>query len=159
VIFITHYFLVMHNAWPFKKGMETRTDFISYQYAYPYFHQDYRLFVPPPQVNYELYVRAQSDNETIYTELFSEIKAGKSLFSGKEFMLLSLSAACHYVNSKETEITDGVYPFIKDSSFEVLNTVVKSSLYKLYSKNFSNITFVLKVTEIKNQHSKTLADA
>ncbi|MBI2720653.1 MAG: hypothetical protein HYX39_00615 [Bacteroidetes bacterium] len=73
----------------------------SFFYTYPYFHQNWNLFVPAPQSNYNLYAFYESDKGLQKTDLFQHllIKHQSNRFSGTEPFLIALSNCIHYVEA------------------------------------------------------------
>ncbi len=112
------------------------------------------MFVPPPKANYKLYVSTTIKGKVIYTELFEEVKKNYSLFSGKEFMLLSLSSACHYVEADENVIAEGVYRFKKNESFNVLKQSILAIIQKIYEEKPEGLKITLRISDINKNHSK-----
>jgi hypothetical protein len=71
-------------------------------YCYPYFYQDWKLFVPPPDSNYNLYATYENGgNQTtdIFTEIMNSHRSNR--LAGTESLLIALSNTIHYFE-KET---------------------------------------------------------
>jgi hypothetical protein len=74
-------------------------------YCYPYFYQDWKLFVPPPDSNYNLYVTYENDGEQttdIFFEIMNEHRSNR--IAGTEPLLIALSNTIHYF---EKEVAPG----------------------------------------------------
>src|SRR5947208_757192 len=74
-----------------------KPNFCSVFYSYPFFNQNWSLFVPPPNCNYNLYVYRKEDKSQC-KDLFSEIliKHQKNRLKGNQALLTALSNSIHY---------------------------------------------------------------
>jgi hypothetical protein len=66
-----HFALIAIYADPFIKEKK-KIHYYSQWYAYPFFHQNWNLFVPPPDSNYRLYAEFENNGKQ-KVDLFSEI--------------------------------------------------------------------------------------
>src|SRR4051812_31267263 len=89
VIFLSHFILICSYL--------IKPNLYSISYTYPFFHQNWNLFVPPPNSNYYLYV--YNKNSTAESmDVFGEILMGhqKNRFRGYGPILIALSNSIHY---------------------------------------------------------------
>ena len=97
---IAHFTAVLAYTWP----TETKGRFYNYSfvYIYPFFHQNWTLFVPPPKENFNLFVKYRtSKKQQDWKDLFFEIDAKhqNNRLAGNEAILLSLSNALRYYSN------------------------------------------------------------
>lgn len=111
-----------------------KIDFEAQAYVYPFFHQNWNLFVPVPDCNYKLYC-IYNDNGKNVTDVFAEIKIKHQTnrLKGYEPLLIAFSNSIHFFekNTKQQEVLNG--PIIKDISFEIIEKAAKN--YLQYSRN------------------------
>ncbi|MBS1635646.1 MAG: hypothetical protein JST26_06950 [Bacteroidetes bacterium] len=87
------------------------------KYTEPLFHQTWKLFVPPPEYNYHVYVRSLHDKtwsawQDELTHLLEKHQCNR--FAGHELSLLALSNSLFYLNG-ELPDTNTVYNNPPDS--------------------------------------------
>jgi hypothetical protein len=108
-------------------------------YTYPYFYQDWRLFVPPPDSNYKLYAMYENKGNQV-TDVFTEImyKHQSNRISGTEPLLIAFSNSIHYF---EKETTPGKITDSREGT--------KFSLIEKFAKNYIEQTRSIKLNELK----------
>ncbi|MDO9000303.1 MAG: hypothetical protein Q7W45_11105 [Bacteroidota bacterium] len=108
---------------------KTKIDFYAQGYVYPYFHQNWNLFVPVPDSNYKLY--CEFDDEGTQTiDVFSEINIQHQTnrLKGYEPLLVAFSNSIHYFE-KNTALREQLNgPVENELSFKMLERVVKNYL-------------------------------
>lgn len=94
------------------------------QYCDPFFHQDWKLFVPPPDKNYRILTKIPGEGTV---DVLNEIlrKHQSNRLSGNAHLLLSFINYIHYFE-KSTTLTNG---FVKeDQRFDMLLYATKQYL-------------------------------
>ncbi len=123
----------------------------SFFYCYPYFHQNWNLFVPPPENNYNLYVRfTDKNNAIIQVDIFSEIlvKHQNNRIKGVEPLLLALSNTIHYF---ETENKPGLSSGV---NFNMIETFAKNYLQHTRHTQIQNLKLNLVVRASDSQKTR-----
>lgn len=143
IVFIcTHFlFLSFYNFKPNK---------FSFFYTYPFFHQNWNLFVPPPQSNYNLYAFYESDKGFQKTDLFQQllIKHQSNRFSGTEPLLIAISNCIHYV---ETSSRPGLSC---DDNFKMIEKFANSYLRHTHTLKSGQIKLILVVSNINTAEAR-----
>ncbi len=123
---------------------------LSVFYVYPFFHQNWNLFVPPPDSNYNLYVYNQKNNKQSI-DLFSEItvKHQKNRLSGNQPLIMALSNSIHYFEkeAEEKNFTGGRVG--KNEKFAIIEKFVTNYLKSNDSLNIENAKIIICVSSIK----------
>lgn len=117
----------------------------SFFYTYPFFHQNWNLFVPAPQSNYNLFAFYETDKGFQKTDLFQHllIKHQSNRFSGIEPFLIALSNCIHYV---ETGSEPGLS---SDENFKMIEKFTQSYLKQTVILKSNSIKLILVVNNIK----------
>jgi hypothetical protein len=120
---------------------------ISFTYAYPYFHQDWNLFVPPPSANYRLY--AVSEKSGMRTDIFAEILSNhqSNRLKGWGPLLTGLSNSIHYFEKEALENHFYGGPVKNNLNFNIMKKIAESYLNSSGRKNNNDIRLVLCVSE------------
>jgi len=113
---------------------KSKISYYSAFYTYPYFHQNWNLFVPPPGSNYNLIVY----NDSIKMDIFSEIltKHQTNRLAGYEPLLIALSNSIHYFE-KNTMLKNGKVQ--NDKNFTIIEHFAKNYLAKKKIHSFKLI--------------------
>lgn len=104
------------TAYVFKPGKH------SVFYIYPFFHQNWNVFVPPPESNYNLYALFQN-KELKRIDVFTEInqKHQSNRFAGNESLLLCLINSIHHFEYEANPVTTGAnFKMIEHYAFNYL---------------------------------------
>ncbi len=126
----------------------TKPNFCSVFYTYPFFHQNWSLFVPPPNCNYNLYVYTKNGSKSI--DLFSEMlfKHQKNRLNGSEFMVTALSNSIHYFE-KEAESQEFLNGKVeKNENFKIIEKMAVNYLRNANTIDTENVKIVLIVSPI-----------
>jgi len=115
----------------------------SFFYVYPYFHQSWNLFVPPPHKNYHLY--AIYDNGIERTDVFQELllKHQSNRLAGYEPFVIGLSNTIHYYENENSE-----------TNFLMLEKFVKQYLQYSRKKKITDLKLLLVVNSVSDGSSK-----
>ncbi|MBA3663805.1 MAG: hypothetical protein H0W61_06310 [Bacteroidetes bacterium] len=131
VILCVHFTLLL--MYSFKK------DKYSFFYMYPYFHQNWNVFVPPPSSNYNLYAVYENSGlqrTDIFTEIVTAHQANR--FAGKESFVLALSNSIHYFETEKN-------PDVSGNNFKMIKSFVKNYLEGTRSCVLKNLKLILVV--------------
>lgn len=115
-------------------------------YTYPFFHQNWNLFVPPPSSNYQLI----ACNGTSKTNIFNDIliKHQTNRLAGYETFVLALSNSIHYFE-KNTKVKSGLIK--NDANFKIVSHFVNNYLH-LKTQNMSKIIII--ITNISTKENR-----
>lgn len=94
-------------------------------YVYPYFHQNWNLFVPPPTKNYRLIAYNTNIKKDVFIELLTNHKANR--LAGYEPLLIALSNSIYYFEIG-TNLKNG--KVIDDKNFEIISHFISNYLYR-----------------------------
>jgi hypothetical protein len=72
----------------------SKAAFYSRAYCYPFFHQNWQLFAPTPQVNYKLLATYNNKTEDVLFEIVSTHQQNR--FKGYEPLLIALTNSVYY---------------------------------------------------------------
>ena len=92
-------------------------------YAYPYFHQNWNLFVPPPTKNYRLIAYNTNIKKDVFNELLAKHKANR--LAGYEPLLIALSNSIYYFENS-TKLKKG--KVVNDKNFEIISHFIRNYL-------------------------------
>ena len=121
-----HFSLILIYANPYPSN-KTKINYYAEWYAYPFFTQNWNLFVPPPNTNYRLFVEyedLESDRYRIQKKIdvFQEILLNhqSNRFKGYGPLLLSFSNSIHYFekNTRQQKSLNG--PIQNDAYFDII---------------------------------------
>jgi hypothetical protein len=114
-------------------------------YIYPYYHQNWGMFVPVPKQNFRVFVR---DERHDWRDVFSEVILAhqKNRFGGYENTFLSMSSALRYyaAGSEKTSFfktDDGT-----NMNLRVLDQVLLGYWESLYSERSQNMEIIIMIT-------------
>lgn len=143
IVFLCSHFIFLF-FYNFKPGK------FSFFYTYPFFHQNWNLFVPPPKSNYNLYAIYESDRGFQKTDIFQQllIKHQGNRFSGAEPLLIAISNCIHYV---ETSSKPGLSC---DDNFKMIEKFANSYLNQTCILKSSNIKLILVVSNAKKLQAR-----
>lgn len=145
-------------AYPFKEEDKSRFDFYSTSYCYPYFHQDWRLFTPCPNYNFEIYASYEVDGKTCYAAPLKGVLEHGDLFNGGEFLKLAFTAAGGYIGYETTVQNGQIGDFPQGKSYSVMQTMVKNYLRHESGSEVNHLKMLLVLRGIKNNDVKYILD-
>lgn len=153
-MFLFHFVCVYSYANPLVHSKH-KYDYWAEYYVYPFFHQGWSLFAPPPTENYALYVTYTDTTGTKREELFQNIlqQHQSNRFKGYEAIVLALSNCCYYFekNTKERNSING--PVKNDLYFAMLQQAAVRYLEWKNKPSISNpeLIFVSENSETKKK--------
>jgi len=131
-----HFTLILIYANPYAKTKQ-KLDYYAEWYVYPYFTQNWNLFVPPPNTNYKLFVEYEDkgiQTKDVFEELLIQHQSNR--LKGYGPLLLAFSNSIHYFE-KNTELQKSLNgPIKNDLYFQIIE---KSALNYLKSTRKINI--------------------
>jgi hypothetical protein len=113
--------------------------------VYPYFQQDFRLFTPCPDFNFDIYAKYIVDGKEHYSSPLAEVLSQRSLFNGREFLMLSLTAATAYY-SKEPS----------GKNYIILRTAITSYLNNKCKTKINEMHMMVITTNIKTKKQRLI---
>ncbi len=106
-----------------------RISLLAYNYVYPFFHQNWNLFAPVPESNYQM-LALYNDGQPEVLDVFGEIVQAHQAnrLSGHEALVVAFSNSLHYFekNSPLQQSLNG--PVMNDFNFTILERAVKGYL-------------------------------
>ena len=96
-------------------------DFYAQNYIYPYFHQSWALFVPPPNSKYCL-IAEYDHNGRHRTDIFNEIvhKHQTNRLKGYGPLVIAFTNCIHYFEKNTSLNGENSGPVIEDLNFKIL---------------------------------------
>jgi hypothetical protein len=149
---------VLKYAYPFKDEDKERFDFYTTTYCYPYFYQDWRLFTPCPNYNFQIYASYDVNGMRTYAAPLQEVLEHKNLFNGGEFLKLSFTAAEGYLAYEANMQNAEIRYFPIGKNYFVLQTIVKNYLQHMHGAEIKDLKMLVVLKEIKNGQIKYLVD-
>ena len=150
-----HFIWILIYANPFPAATKQKMEYYAQWYVYPYFNQNWNLFVPPPNTNYKLLV-SYEDHGKHYTDIFNEIlvKHQTNRLSGNSAVLLAFSNSIHYFekNTKQQKQLNG--PIKNDLYFQILEQSAKNYIRSSRGININQIKIYLCVETLGTNKMK-----
>ena len=128
---------------------------ISQAYVYPFFHQDWGLFVPSPKCQFELYYRMKSDSGwSSWNNVFLVVmnKRRNNRLLGHEAEVLLFSNSMNYVCHTLSSVSKCYLKEPQDINFKILKHEVIS-----YIQNDGNHPTTLEILLTNKVHHITTA--
>jgi hypothetical protein len=154
VVLTAHFVLVIIYANPFEHS-KTKIDYYAQFYAYPYFHQNWNLFAPPPTSNYTLlatYNHNGIKTKDVFNEMLIEHQTNR--LSGYEPLLIAFSNSIHYFE-KNTQLKKAINgAMIGDSYFSMLEHSVIKYLEIKNKVKLSQIGLILIVKDMDTKKQR-----
>lgn len=132
---------------------KNKSDYWVEYYVYPFFHQNWNLFAPPPSENYALYVSYDDNTGIKKEELFQKIivEHQTNRLKGYEAIVLALSNCCYYFEKSVKEQNSINGPIKNNLYFTMLQHLTVNYLEWKNKKSIS-MTELIFVSE--NIHTK-----
>ncbi len=125
-----HFICIMDYAAPVKLPGVIKA--AGNMYCYPYFHQQWTVFVPAPNKQFDLMIRNGSGNKwQPWTNITSRLMKRRSAFLGREVEVLLITNSINYVAYDLGEKDQVFYEKPDLPSFKVLERAAK-----YYFRNF-----------------------
>jgi hypothetical protein len=154
VVLTAHFVLVIIYANPFEHR-KTKIDYYAQFYVYPYFHQNWNLFAPPPTSNYTL-LATYNHNGNKTTDVFNEmlIEHQTNRLLGYEPLVIAFSNSIHYFekNTPFKKAFNG--PMVGDSYFSMLEHSVKKYLEVKNETKLSHVRLFLIVEDKQTKRQR-----
>lgn len=151
---LLHFTLVFIYANPVSHP-KNKTDYWSEYYVYPFFHQSWSLFAPPPTSNYKLFVYYENKGLK-QTELYSDILADHQAnrFKGYESLILALSNSIYYFEKYAELNPKAEGPIRNDTYFKMIEQFSTNYLQWKHKIKLKRVQLILISENIKNKDQK-----
>jgi len=153
VLLLLHFSIICIYASPFNRtGLKANAAYAATYYAYPYFHQDWNLFAPPPNTNYQLFVQFENEG-SIKREIFKDLllQHQSNRFKGLEPLVITFANSIHFFE-KSTQLKQTINgPVTGDINFTILEHSVKKYLQHQYKGKIQSLKLYLFVTNIETK--------
>ncbi|MES2679971.1 MAG: DUF5819 family protein [Bacteroidota bacterium] len=142
-----HFILVFFYALPVYA--QNRLSFFSQVYVYPFFHQNWSLFAPVPDSNYQLI--AVYENGLQKKDVFTEIvnKHQDNRFAGNGALVLAFSNSIHYFEKNVLLKNKLNGPITDDPYFSIIEHEVQNYLHHSEKISDQKIKIILLVENAK----------
>jgi hypothetical protein len=142
-----HFFAVIVYAFPVKN--ENRLKAYVFPYIYPYFHQDWSMFVPVPKENYNVYIKYDSKE---WSDLLFEINLAhqRNRLAGNEALLFSLANGMRYYAASIKEVSQREEDNSSNVNFLVLRKIITEYIRKKDPGECKNIQVILRIQDMGN---------
>lgn len=109
--------------------LKTKTEFYARAYVFPFFHQSWNLFVPPPNSNYKLFVSYEHNGKQ-HTDLFSEIVLAHQCnrLKGYESIMTAFTNSIYYFEKYTAQQNAVNGPIANDLNFSFIEHAAKNYL-------------------------------
>lgn len=129
-----------------------RISLLAYNYVYPFFHQNWNLFAPVPESNYQL-LALYNDGQPEVLDVFNEIVQAHraNRLAGYEPLVVAFSNSIHYFekNCPGQQALNG--PVKNDLNFTILERAVRGYLKETRQLRQMPIRLFLLVDNIHTQ--------
>lgn len=154
---LLHFSIVCIYTSPFNRdGKKTNTAYAALYYAYPYFHQNWNLFAPPPNTNYQLFVQFEHNGihqKEIFNDLLLQHQTNR--FKGLEPLVVTFANSIHFFE-KNTALQQAINgPVNGDINFIILEHSVEKYLQHQYKGKVQNLRLFLLVSDIETKAQRT----
>lgn len=143
-----HFSLLLVFTNPYREAGK-KLDYYAQWYVYPYFSQNWNLFVPPPSTNYRLFVEYEQNGlqrKDIFEEL--EVKHQANRFKGYGSLLLAFSNSIHFFEKNTARQKPLNGPVSNDLYFRILENSVENYLKATCGQDIKHIRLRLMVSDI-----------
>ena len=123
-------------------------------YCNPFFYQDWRMFAPGTRYNYAIYATYQVNGKKEYSFPIQEVLAERTIFNGREFLIISLTDASIFVHNAALSIKGDLYRFNNDKFYQIFEHVNIQYLQKKHDAKIEHLKLMLVTTNIQT-HIKT----
>lgn len=152
---VLHFFLIIVYSNPFPSANKQKLDYYAQWYVYPYFSQNWNLFVPPPSSNYKLLVCFNDKGKQtidIYNEIL--VKHQTNRLAGSSALLLAFTNSIHYFekNSDLQKTLNG--PIKNDLNFQILEKSTKNYIQATRGIRLDKIELYLCVETLSSDKMK-----
>ncbi|MBK7816781.1 MAG: hypothetical protein IPJ60_03970 [Sphingobacteriaceae bacterium] len=120
---MAHFLFVIWGAYPFNREPKRKMDFYAMTYCDPYFHQDWRMFAPGTRYNYSIYAVYEVNGQKQHSFPIQEVLEERTVFSGREFLMISLTDASIFVHNRAMNIKGDLYKFTNDKYYQIFEYV------------------------------------
>jgi hypothetical protein len=147
-----HFTLVTITA--VSPDTSSKLRFIAWYYNYPFFQQNWNLFVPPPSNNYNLYASFECEGQK-NLDVFSDIlQRHSNRLAGYEPLVIAVSNSIYYfdANYKKPSSLNG--PVRNDERFRMLEHFSQNYLEHLFRKKVNNLKLILVISSVKNKEQR-----
>ncbi len=119
-------------------------------YTNPFFEQNWNLFVPPPNSNYNLFVINENNvTEDVFNEIVEQHQRNR--LSGYEPLVIAISTAIHYFEKEALEQNFNGGEVKNNQKFMILQRVVKNYLQDKKHANLKEVKIILSEKSINNK--------
>jgi hypothetical protein len=151
IFLVTALFFAVHFAFLFSYLL--RPVSLSVAYTYPFFHQSWNLFAPPPQNNYHLYVSVPDTTAVSGLRTFNvsgEINSRhqQNRLRGYEQLSNALGNSIHYFEKEclENKMYEG--EISENTSFSIIKKFVTNYMKSVNNINAENARLILYICPV-----------
>ena len=114
-----------------------------------FFYQDWRMFAPGARHNYTIYAVYEVNGQKKYSFPIHEVLEHRTIFSGREFLLISFTDASIFVHHKAINIKGDLFKFDHDKLYQIFEHINIQYLRKKHSAKIENLKLMLVATDIQ----------
>ena len=152
--------LIIHFSFAFiyskpvlsQKG---KLDYYSQGYIYPYFHQNWNLFVPIPQSNYKLFCEFEN-NGLKNIDVLAEIRITHQTnrLKGYEPFLVAFTNSIFFFENSTSQNNSINTCFVNDDSFKIIERAAKNYLEYTRKIKIQKLKVILVTTQTLTNKQK-----
>ena len=145
--------LIIHFSFAFvyskpiviQKG---KLDYYAQGYIYPYFHQNWNLFVPIPESNYKLFCEFEN-NGLQKVDIFSEIRIAHQTnrLKGYEPFLVAFTNSIYFFEKNTKQQNSINNSFVSDLSFKIIENAAQNYLEYTRKIKIQNLKVILVISQ------------
>lgn len=153
-ILAVHFIFLFINNNPFSEKKD-KLYFYSQAYTYPFFHQTWQLFAPPPTTNFKLIATFNTGGRRcvdVFNEILTNHQSNRML--GYEPLLLSFATGLHFFE-KTAAYNNFLSGYAKNyEGFNIIEHMSRSYLYNKYHLTNQTVKLTLIVYDTKQTQSR-----
>lgn len=140
---------------PFPSVIKQKSDYYAQWYVYPYFNQNWNLFVPAPNTNYKLLVCYEQEGKQKVEVLREILNAHQTnRFLGYSAVLLNFANSIHYFEKNTALLKPLNGPIKNDLYFQMLEQSALNYIQTTRHISLSHVKLMLCVSQLSSPSNR-----
>jgi hypothetical protein len=135
--------------------IKNKWEYYAQWYVYPFFHQNWNLFAPPPDTNYKLFAEFESNGiqrADIFNEVLIEHQSNR--LKGYGPLVLAFANSIHYFEKNTKLVSEFNGPITNDLYFKIVEYTANKYLKYAHNITGDKIKLVLVVEDTNKRERK-----